>query len=106
MSEINWIHENFKLILTKAPLLDDASGSFVVTIRMKRAGRLFDTDFYGIRHTEELALGLPLSLTEQQYQEMLEDRNALRNISTEVLDTSDPAFVWPVCPEWMNLPPM
>ena len=103
--EISWIKDNFLRIYTKGAMLDEHSKPHVYTIREFRSHLFFATDFYTIRHQEELSLGIPTTLNQEQYQQFLTYRTALRHIPTENLDTSDPSFVWPVPPSWIkNLP--
>ena len=65
-----------------------------------RDGRLLNTDWYALRHTDEQAIGQGTTLTEAQYQELLAYRKELRELPQKY-PTSD-VWVWPEEPEFLS----
>ena len=70
-------------------------------VRQIRNNLLFGTDWYILRHQDELARGIQTTLTEEQYQELLIYRQALRDLPEDPnLDVFNPQF--PQKPSWMK----
>jgi hypothetical protein len=67
-----------------------------ITLRNVRDGTLYATDWVLQRRQEEQLLNLPLTLTEEKFQQVLVYRQALRNM-TNTYSSLDNA-VWPVNP--------
>jgi hypothetical protein len=57
------------------------------------------TEWYLQRHAEELALNISTTLTTQQYTELLQYRQALRDMD---LATDPYNVAWPTLPQWMT----
>jgi len=65
-------------------------------IKNERDFRLSTTDWLVTRHNEEKLLGVSTTLTESQFTQLLNYRQALRNITTQYTVLAD--VVWPVNP--------
>ena len=65
---------------------------------------LQNTDWYVSRHQEQVSLGLQTTLSQQQYEELLTYRQALRDLGASYnLEVTLPiAITWPNKPSWMN----
>ena len=62
-----------------------------------RVNMLISTDWYSIRHKEQLDAGIPVSLTPEQYAELLAYRQALRQWPV----SGDYNEAFPIPPGWM-----
>jgi len=69
---------------------------YEVTLRDVRDGTLYMTDWVLQRRQEEQLLNLPLTLTQEKFQEVLMYRQALRDMTQTY--TSLSTVVWPVNP--------
>jgi hypothetical protein len=68
---------------------------------LKRSALLNDSDWYILRHKDELELGGARSLTDEQYSALLKYRKSLRDIpSAEGYPCS---FVWPKIPAGIEI---
>ena len=70
-------------------------------LRQTRNNLLSETDWYILRHQDEIARGVQTTLTAEQYQELLNYRQALRDLlQNPNLDVFNPQF--PQKPIWMK----
>lgn len=78
--EIEWIENNFDLLLQSARDEKDLSQNPSLTIRQLREIKLYDTDWMVVRHQEELICGEPTTLSELQFEALASYRRWLRDI--------------------------
>ena len=98
LPEIQWAKDNFDSLLSAATSRDH-SERFVVTLAMERAQLLFDTDWVLQRKQEQDLLGLPNTMSDEQFNTVLVYRQALRDLTnTYSADTPATEVVWPVKP--------
>jgi hypothetical protein len=93
--EIIWDNElkQFKIIRNN----DKA----IKKLREIRNKLLSETDWFALRHQDEIARGMQTTLTEEQYQELLNYRQSLRDLPEDPnLDVFNPQF--PQKPSWMK----
>jgi hypothetical protein len=70
-------------------------------VRQTRNNLLSETDWYILRHQDEITRGVQTTLTAEQYQELLNYRQALRDLlQNPNLDIFNPQF--PQKPIWMK----
>ncbi len=71
----------------------------LLKLRAIRDNFIFGTDFLTVRHRDQIELGVPTTLTAQQYTELQAYRQALRDFPANVdLDN----IVWPTKPAFMQ----
>lgn len=98
LPEIQWARDNFDSLVSVA-MVREQSESFVTTLAMERAQRLFDTDWVLQRKQEQDLLGLPNTMSAEQFNAVLVYRQALRDLTnTYPSDTPASEVVWPVNP--------
>jgi hypothetical protein len=101
IQEVAWIKENLELIRA-------ASKKFVeleavsLTGKDRRGQLLFETEWLVQRHIEQAALSMATTLSEQQFQELLAYRQALRDL-TDTVDLNKPfdTIDWPIAPSFL-----
>jgi hypothetical protein len=68
-------------------------------LKSQRDKKLHNTDWLILRHQDQLFLMIPTTLSNSQYQQLLQYRQLLRDLPTT---TSDPFQVsWPVAPDFL-----
>ena len=94
--EIQWLLNHWADI--KTAINEDAAESSYDswTLKNERDFRLSTTDWLVTRHNEEKLLGVQTTLTDSQFTQLLNYRQALRNITTQYTVLAD--VVWPVNP--------
>jgi hypothetical protein len=97
LPEIIWIAENLANI-EAAAIQDNLENNNVPSIPagMKRMSLLYSTDWILTRWNEEHLLQIPHSITEEKFGEVLQYRQALRNLP--VADKTEDEVTWPVNP--------
>lgn len=96
--EIQWVKDNFDSLLSIARSREE-SERFVTTLTMERFQRLFDTDWVLQRKQEQDLMGLPNTMSEEQFNAVLSYRQALRDLTNSYsADTPATEVVWPVNP--------
>jgi hypothetical protein len=98
--EIAWLFEHEDEIVAAA-LEDIERGAPSVTVRDIRTGRLFATDWLVVRHSEQVLMSQPTSLTQQQMQDLHNYRQSLRNIPDQDLSLDGTAYNWPEIPAFV-----
>lgn len=106
--ECAWIVSNFEALITELDsfLYEDNNDEQapIETSDIVRISTLQNTDWYVSRHQEQVSLGLQTTLSQQQYEELLTYRQALRDLGASYnLEVTLPnAVTWPTKPTWMN----
>jgi hypothetical protein len=79
-SEIQWIHNNLNTI-EQVALIDKELNNPKISAADQRTILLFNTDYVLQRHQEETALNITHTLTDQQFNNVLVYRQALRDLN-------------------------
>jgi hypothetical protein len=96
--EIQWIISNQDNLLATISALA-LSTALVITLEMQRAQYLYDTDWLVQRHQEEIMRSVPTTLSAQQFTDLLNYKQQLRDLTNQYSkETSTQAVVWPINP--------
>jgi hypothetical protein len=82
LPEMVWISNNWERIVQVAR--NHYNAEYISTIAEKRMGLFFDTNWLLERHNEETLLNLPTTLSEDQYNNLLLYRQALRDLGNSI----------------------
>jgi hypothetical protein len=101
VQELAWIRDNLEVIRVTAERLAPAETPILSGI-IRRQQLFSDTEWLVQRHLEQTSASITTTLTEQQFQELLAYRQALREITT-TQDLASPAdaIVWPHAPDFL-----
>jgi len=92
-----WIANNLNILEEKA--LSYVTAVAKITVEMVRFEKLVTTDWIIQRHQEETLLGIPNTLTNEEFIAILTYRQELRDLTdTYAKDLSHDQAVWPVYP--------
>lgn len=106
--ECQWIVNNFEEFVTALdPFLyndEDESQEPIETADIIRDSALQNTDWLVFRHQEQLLLNVPTTLSEEQFSELLNYRQALRDLgaSYTLFISLSNDIVWPTKPTWID----
>ena len=92
--EIVWCKDNLNVILNAA-IEDRRETSPTMTARMQAIDLLYRTDWVAARWQEETLLGIPHSLSQEKFNEVLQYRQTLRELKS---DTPAMQVTWPTNP--------
>lgn len=96
--EIQWIISNKDSLLSLISTLTLAATP-VITLEMQRAQYLYDTDWLVQRHQEEILRNVPTTLTVQQFTDLLNYKQQLRDLTNQYSkETPIQSVVWPINP--------
>ena len=102
--ETLWIEENFDRIAQAAKDRFERERP-KLTLEHGRAVRFSYADGLVLRHSEEKLLGIPTSLTEEQFLQVLTYKQQLRNLTKTVdKNTEQDNVVWPLMPSFLSNP--
>lgn len=93
LPEIQWIKNNQEK-LSQAAFSDGYGKVYEITIEQYRDSKLYETDWMVIRHRDQIDSGVSTSLSSQQYINLLNYRQELRDITKKYNKLDD--VVWPL----------
>lgn len=102
--ELDWIKNNIDYLIERLGPLGLIYNDEAPTVGEKRSWLLSEVDWYVIRHIEQRELNVTPSLTEEQYEELLIYKQALRDLgqNPETLLLPFEAFNnYPTKPSWI-----
>jgi hypothetical protein len=104
LPEIVWVIENIDRLQAKLQERTVVFNTPTLNMEQKRLEKLWITDWACLRHQDELALGRTPTLNDAQYIELLEYRQALRDLGTSISRYIEwTAVPWPVAPEFIRI---